>query len=63
MLVSLPLTPPPFWAQVAGALFATPPSSTYEEALSFFEEAEARDPGFYKGEFRLMCGWHGWRCP
>jgi len=31
----------------AKAIFGTPPSSTYEEALSHFEKAEAISPGFY----------------
>ncbi|XP_075069851.1 regulator of microtubule dynamics protein 1 [Mixophyes fleayi] len=37
------------WYQVkiAAALFATPPSSTFEEALIYFEKAEEVDPNFY----------------
>jgi len=34
--------------KVAGALFAAPPDSSYQEALVHFEKAEALEPGFYK---------------
>jgi tetratricopeptide (TPR) repeat protein len=33
--------------KVASTLFAEPPSSSYEEALSFFERAEKASPGFW----------------
>ncbi|XP_056378263.1 regulator of microtubule dynamics protein 1 isoform X2 [Hyla sarda] len=37
------------WYQnkIAAALFATPPSSTFDEALIYFEMAEEVDPNFY----------------
>mmetsp|Transcript_19980 Transcript_19980/g.59005 ORF Transcript_19980/g.59005 Transcript_19980/m.59005 type:complete len:173 (-) Transcript_19980:79-597(-) len=35
-------------AKVAAALFSTPPTSTFAEALRHLREAEAIDPGFYK---------------
>lgn len=37
------------WAtrKLAGAIFATPPTATYEEALSHLEAAENLSPGFY----------------
>ena len=31
----------------AAALFATPPTATFEEALGHFEQAERMEPGFY----------------
>jgi len=33
--------------QIATAVFGTPPTSTYEEALVHFEKAEKMDPSFY----------------
>lgn len=33
--------------KAAAALFASPPTSTYEEALGYFMDAEKVDPGFY----------------
>ncbi|EDQ85949.1 uncharacterized protein MONBRDRAFT_33982 [Monosiga brevicollis MX1] len=38
---------PWYQRKAAAAVFATPPSSTYEEALANFEQAEATEPGFY----------------
>ena len=37
------------WAlrKVAAAIFATPPESSYEEALRHLQQAEAMEPGFY----------------
>ncbi|XP_062500938.1 regulator of microtubule dynamics protein 1-like isoform X2 [Corticium candelabrum] len=45
------------WYQhkIAAALFATPPSSTYEEALKHFELAEKNNPDFYCDN-KLMLG-------
>jgi tetratricopeptide (TPR) repeat protein len=45
------------WYQhkVAAALFATPPKSTFEEALEYFERAETNEPGFYCDN-QLMLG-------
>ena len=34
--------------KLAATLFATPPSSTVEDALRSFLEAEEKEPGFYK---------------
>lgn len=39
--------------QVAAAIFASPPTGTYEEALAHFETAEKTKPGFYISN-RLM---------
>lgn len=39
---------PGYQRLAAKAIFGTPPSSTYEEALRHFEKAEAIQPGFYK---------------
>lgn len=33
--------------KAAAALFATPPTATYDEAIGHFEAAERMDPGFY----------------
>lgn len=41
--------------QIAATLFATPPQSTYEEALEHFLSAEKLEPGFYKKN-TLMIG-------
>ncbi|XP_068093721.1 regulator of microtubule dynamics protein 1 [Hyperolius riggenbachi] len=38
---------PWYQVKIAAALFATPPSSTFEEALGYFEKAEQVDPNFY----------------
>jgi tetratricopeptide (TPR) repeat protein len=38
---------PWYQCKIASVLFATPPESTYEEALSHFEAAEKVDPEFY----------------
>lgn len=35
-------------------LFATPPSSTYEEALGYFQRAEQVDPNFYSKNLLLL---------
>jgi len=37
------------WIQrkAASALFASPPTSTYQEALDYFQRADKADPGFY----------------
>jgi len=34
--------------KLASAIFATPPTATYEEAFRFFQKAEELEPGFYK---------------
>ncbi|KAM4689592.1 regulator of microtubule dynamics protein 1 isoform 2-T2 [Discoglossus pictus] len=38
---------PWYQAKIASALFATPPSSSFEEALIYFHMAEEVDPNFY----------------
>lgn len=38
---------PSYQRLVAKAIFGTPPSSSYEEALRHFERAETLQPGFY----------------
>jgi len=44
------------WLQrkVASALFATPPTSTYEEGLAYFLKAEEVEPGFYSMNFLYL---------
>jgi tetratricopeptide (TPR) repeat protein len=46
---------PWYQKKVASVVFATPPSSTYQEALGHFLEAEKIDPGFYSSNL-LMIG-------
>ncbi|XP_019383430.1 PREDICTED: regulator of microtubule dynamics protein 1 isoform X3 [Gavialis gangeticus] len=38
---------PWYQSKIAAVLFATPPSSTYEEALHYFQMAEKAEPNFY----------------
>nr|KAG5703427.1 hypothetical protein BaRGS_022476 [Batillaria attramentaria] len=38
---------PWYQRKIAAALFATPPTSSYEEALKYFHQAEEMDPNFY----------------
>lgn len=40
--------------KAAAALFATPPTATYDEAIAHFERAEAMDPGFYPKNLLLL---------
>jgi len=40
--------------KVASALFATPPSSTYEEGLQYFLKAEEVEAGFYSMNFLYL---------
>ena len=44
------------WYQrkLAAAIFGAPPTSTYEEALSYFEKAEALDPNFYSQNLLML---------
>ncbi|XP_055489634.1 regulator of microtubule dynamics protein 1 [Leucoraja erinacea] len=44
------------WIQqkIASALFATPPSSTYEEALNYFDKAEEAEPNFYSKNLLML---------
>ncbi|XP_049710404.1 regulator of microtubule dynamics protein 1 isoform X2 [Elephas maximus indicus] len=45
---------PWYQRKIAKMLFATPPSSTYEEALSYFHRAEQVDPNFYSKNLLLL---------
>ncbi|XP_036780992.2 regulator of microtubule dynamics protein 1 isoform X2 [Manis pentadactyla] len=45
---------PWYQRRIAKVLFATPPSSTYEEALSYFHRAEEVDPNFYSKNLLLL---------
>ncbi|XP_006880620.1 PREDICTED: regulator of microtubule dynamics protein 1 [Elephantulus edwardii] len=45
---------PWYQRRIAKMLFATPPSSTYEEALSYFQRAEKVDPNFYSKNLLLL---------
>ncbi|XP_048364268.1 regulator of microtubule dynamics protein 1 [Sphaerodactylus townsendi] len=38
---------PWYQSKIAAVLFATPPSSTYDEALQYFQKAEDVEPNFY----------------
>ncbi|XP_078253378.1 regulator of microtubule dynamics protein 1 [Rhinoraja longicauda] len=44
------------WIQqkIAAALFATPPNSTYEEALHYFDKAEEAEPNFYSKNLLML---------
>ncbi|XP_041044930.1 regulator of microtubule dynamics protein 1 isoform X1 [Carcharodon carcharias] len=44
------------WVQqkIAAMFFATPPSSTYKEALQYFNKAEEADPNFYSKNLLMM---------
>lgn len=46
---------PWYQQKIAAVVFATPPSSTYEESLQYFLEAEKINPGFYSMNL-LMIG-------
>ncbi|XP_075861298.1 regulator of microtubule dynamics protein 1 [Microcebus murinus] len=45
---------PWYQRRIAQVLFATPPSSTYEEALGYFHRAEHVDPNFYSKNLLLL---------
>ncbi|XP_053414353.1 regulator of microtubule dynamics protein 1 isoform X2 [Nycticebus coucang] len=45
---------PWYQRRIAKILFATPPSSTYEEALGYFHRAEQVDPNFYSKNLLLL---------
>ncbi|XP_023581867.1 regulator of microtubule dynamics protein 1 isoform X3 [Trichechus manatus latirostris] len=45
---------PWYQRKIAKMLFATPPNSTYEEALSYFHRAEQVDPNFYSKNLLLL---------
>ena len=38
---------PWYQRKIVSAIFATPPTSTYEEALEYFQKAEETNPNFY----------------
>ena len=40
--------------KAAAALFAAPPTATFDEALGHFEQAEQMDPGFYPKNLLLL---------
>lgn len=44
------------WYQrkIAAAVFATPPTSSFEEALKYFETAERMDPNFYSHNLLML---------
>ncbi|KAH9515619.1 Regulator of microtubule dynamics protein 1 [Bulinus truncatus] len=46
---------PWYQRKVAGLIFASPPTSSYEEALEYFSKAEEVDPGFYN-QNRVLLG-------
>ncbi|XP_066275373.1 regulator of microtubule dynamics protein 1-like [Branchiostoma lanceolatum] len=45
---------PWYQAKIAAAIFATPPTSTYDEALGYFLQAESVDPGFYSMNLLML---------
>ncbi|XP_016054424.1 PREDICTED: regulator of microtubule dynamics protein 1 isoform X3 [Miniopterus natalensis] len=45
---------PWYQRRIANVLFAAPPSSTYEEALGYFQRAEQVDPNFYSKNLLLL---------
>lgn len=40
--------------KAAAALFATPPTASFEEAIAHFEKAESMEPGFYPKNLLLL---------
>ncbi len=45
---------PWYQRQIASVIFATPPTSSYEEALKYFLDAENVDPNFYSMNLMLL---------
>ncbi|XP_043921921.1 regulator of microtubule dynamics protein 1 [Protopterus annectens] len=45
---------PWYQQKIASMLFATPPTSTYEEALAYFIKAEEVDPNFYSKNLLML---------
>lgn len=45
---------PWYQRQAASIIFASPPTSTFEEAFHYFQEAERISPGFYSMNFLMM---------
>uniref|UniRef100_A0AC35FHZ0 Regulator of microtubule dynamics protein 1 n=1 Tax=Panagrolaimus sp. PS1159 TaxID=55785 RepID=A0AC35FHZ0_9BILA len=50
---------PSYQYYLAKAIFGTPPSSTYEEALKHFEQVESAKPGYYKACSYFLGEIHG----
>lgn len=48
-----------WWSrQIAATIFASPPTSSFEEALRYFEKAEAIQPGFWKSNVFFVAKCH-----
>jgi len=48
-----------WWSrQIAATIFATPPMSTFEEALGYFDRAESIRPGFWKSNLFYIARCH-----
>jgi hypothetical protein len=45
---------PWYQRKIASAVFATPPTSTYEEALAYFKKAEETEPSFYSMNLLML---------
>ncbi|KAK7115175.1 regulator of microtubule dynamics protein 1-like [Littorina saxatilis] len=45
---------PWYQRKIASALFASPPTSTYEEALNYFHKAEEMEPNFYSKNLMML---------
>ncbi|XP_076448832.1 regulator of microtubule dynamics protein 1-like isoform X2 [Babylonia areolata] len=45
---------PWYQRKIAGALFASPPTSTYDEALQYFQKAEETEPGFFSKNLMML---------
>lgn len=45
---------PWYQRKIASVVFATPPTSTYEEALDYFLKAEKAEPGFYNQNNKMI---------
>lgn len=45
---------PWYQRKIVSAIFATPPTGTYEEALEYFLKAEGKKPGFYSMNLLLI---------
>jgi len=45
---------PWYQRQIASVVFATPPTSTYEEALTYFEKGEEVNPGWYSTNLLML---------
>jgi len=45
---------PWYQRQIASVVFATPPTSTYDEALTYFEKGEQVNPGWYSTNLLML---------